>query len=575
MKSSLKNLRELILESIKVAGFESGLNEIQLAQTKTLEHGHFSTNIAMLLANKYGKRPQEVAESIKAELEKESVFTKVEIAGPGFINVLVEQNFYTTVCQAIVNSLDDYLEEELDLESNKKTVVIEYSSPNIAKPLGAHHLLSTIIGDSLAQLFRRYSYKVIAENYPGDMGTQFGKLIYAIRTWGDESTIEKEPIDELLKLYVRFHNEAEKDPSLEDFGRTEYKKFEEGDAENRKMWEKIVDWTFADIQPLYDRLGIRFDAVHGESFFEDKMEAVLKEGRSKGVFVDGEKGSWIVMPDDPKDPPALVKKSDGTTLYLTRDLAQVEFFEKEYHPDLMVWAVDVAQSFHFNQRFQVARKLKLTGAELKHVEFGRMQFKDGAMSTRKGNIIKLKEVLDEAVERSVALIEQKGAGLSDAEKQELARIMGIGAVKYNILHQNRVSNITFDWDQMLSMEGNSAPYLMYTVARAKSILRKAEIKVDDTEKYELSLNSSHETQVALGVIGFAEALKRAVEEFKPNHIANYLYHLAQSFNAFYNALPVLKAESKEKETRLLLIASVIQVMETAFGLLGLEVPEKM
>lgn len=575
MKNTLKQIREVILEAVKNAGFEVSAEDLHIDKTKTLEHGHFATNIAMLLAGKAGKKPQDVALRIINELKKNKLFSKTEVAGPGFINISIEQNFYSAICGRLIDNLDDYLEEELDLKSKRKKIVIEYSSPNIAKPLGAHHLLSTIIGDTLKRIFKRYGYNVISENYPGDIGTQFGKLIYAIKTWGDESAIQKNPIDELLKLYVRFHNEAEKNPSLEDFGRAEYKKFEDGDKDSRKMWQKIVDWTFKDIQPLYDRLGVKFNGVHGESFFEDKMDALLKEGRDKGVFVNGKDGAWIVMPDDPQDPPALVKKSDGATLYLTRDLAQMAFFENEYKPDIMVWVVDVAQSLHFKQRFNTSAKLGLTNAELHHVHFGRMQFKEGGMSTRKGNIIRMEEVLDEAEERSLKLIDERNAELSGDQKKELARIMGIGAVKYNILHQNRISNITFDWDQMLSLEGNSAPYLMYTIARAKSILKKACIKLSDAADYKLILSDDAETNVVLDLMTYPDALKRAVLEFKPNHIANFLYQLAQDFNTFYNAMPVLQAEENTKKSRLLITGAVITVMEDGFAVLGLEAPEKM
>jgi arginyl-tRNA synthetase len=305
------------------------------------------------------------------------------------------------------------------------------------------------------------------------------------------------------------------------------------------------------------------------------MAAILDDGRKKGVFVDGEKGAWIVKPDSPEETPAVVRKGDGTTLYITRDLARIKYWEDKWHPDLMVNVVDVAQEFHFKKLFESAVKLKLTSAENVHVKFGRMQFKDGAMSTRKGNIVILNEVLDEAEKRSLALIKEKGAELTEKERKELARIMGIGAVKYNILHQNRLSNITFDWNQMLSLEGNSAPYLMYTVARAKSIVRKAGLKPSQTKSYELILSDDTETKVVLDILGFAESLEKAANEFKPNHIANLLYQLAQDFNSFYNALPVLQAEKRLMQSRLLIIGAVITVIEDAFKLLGLEVPEKM
>ncbi len=575
MKNTIKQLKVIIFEAVKKSGFEVDLENIGLDKTKTLEHGHFAANIALILGKKHNKNPRDVAQVILDELSKSNLFTKVEIAGPGFINMWVEQKLYSTICEEVVSDLDNYLDAELDLKSNKKTMVIDTSHPNVAKPMGVHHLLSTIIGDTIKKIYLRMGYEVINDNYLGDWGTQFGKLIYAIRTWGNEEVIAKDPIPELLKLYVKFHDESEKKPELDDFGRAEFKKLEEGDVENRKLWELIVEKSMEEFQKIYKRLDIEFDVINGESFYEDKMPSILEDGRKKEIFIDGEKGAWIVPPKDPKDPPAIIRKADGATLYITRDLARIKYWEKTWQPDLMINVVDVAQEFYFNQLFDTTDRLNLTKARNVHVKFGRMQFKDTKMSTRKGNILLLEKVLDEAKERSLKLIQEKGAELSENEQKELARIMGIGSVKYNILHQNRISNITFDWDQMLSMDGNSAPYLMYTIARAKSILRKAEAELSDVANYELDLTEDAETNVVLDLLMYSDALKRASDEFKPNHIANFLYQLAQSFNTFYNAVPVMKAEGDVKKSRLLLIGAVITVMEDAFRLLGLEVPEKM
>ncbi|MCK5613672.1 arginine--tRNA ligase, partial [Candidatus Pacearchaeota archaeon] len=565
------------LHAIRKANFEVEASDLHLDKTKTLEHGHFATNICMMLSGQYGN-PRTIAEKIADELRKDSLFTQVDIAGPGFINLFVEQNFYSTILGEMVGDLDDYLNEELPTANSKlQTVVIDYSHPNIAKPMGVHHLLSTVIGDSIKKIYKKRGYKVIADNFIGDMGTQFGKLIHAVKNWGDLEEIEKDPIPALQKLYVQYHIEADKDVEMDDEARAEYKKFEDGDKESRKLWEKIVKWSLMEIQPIYDRLGIEFDEMNGESFYEDKMQPILDEGRESGIIVDGEGGAWIIKPDDPlNDVPAVVRKSDGATLYITRDMARIQHWEKEWHPDLMVNVVDTAQEFHFRKLFEAAKKLDLTSATNVHVKFGRMSFKDGSMSTRKGNIILLNELLDEAEKRSLNLINEKGVDMSDNEKKELARIMGIGAVKYSILHQNRISNMTFDWDQILSLDGNSAPYLMYTVARAKSILRKADLDLRDSKDYELVLSDKAETKVVLDLLQYSESLVRATEEFKPNHIANFLYNLAQNFNTFYNALPVLKEEDESlKKSRLLIIGSVITVMEDAFKLLGLEVPEKM
>lgn len=573
-KRSLGIIKEALHEAAGKAGFEVELAQLHLEKTRNPDHGDFSSNLAMMLSKKVGQRPAEVAEAIVSKLDQH-LFEKSEVAGPGFINLFVEQKFYTKEFQALLDDLDDYLKGAF-AHSEKKTMVIDYSHPNIAKPMGVHHLLSTIIGDSIKRLYIRYGWKVIADNFIGDMGTQFGKLMAAIKKWGNLDEIEKDPIPKLLELYVQFHIEADKDVELDDEGRAEYLKFEQGDEDSRKLWKRIVKWSLMDMQQVYDRLGVTFDHMNGESFYEDKMESVLSEGRKKGIIVDGEGGSWIIKPDDPEDVPVLVRKSDGATLYATRDLARIKYWEEEWSPDLMVNVVDMAQSFYFRQLFFAQRKLGLTTAHSEHVAFGRMQFSDGAMSTRKGNILLLMDVLDEAQQRALKLAQEKGVDLNGREQGDLARIMGIGSIKYNILHQSRTTNITFDWDRMLSFEGNSAPYLMYTLTRAKSVLRKAGMEVRDARRSELNTGLEIEKKLVVDLMMYPDTIQRACEEFKPNHIANYLYELAQDFNSFYNGNSILQAESKDlKESRLMITALVVRVMEDGFHLLGLEIPEKM
>ncbi|PIZ74577.1 arginine--tRNA ligase [Candidatus Peregrinibacteria bacterium CG_4_10_14_0_2_um_filter_43_11] len=571
---NLAYLKDVILKAVHAVGFEVNPEDLHLEKTKTLEHGHFASNVAMFIAKKYGQSPREAAQKIM-EAIKDPIIKKAEIAGPGFINVFVEQKFYTDECRSLCKNLDIYIQESLGFKPGEKTLLIDTSHPNVAKPMGVHHLLSTIIGSALAQLYRKIGYNVINDNYIGDWGTQFGKLIYAIHTWGDLAKIEKDPIPELLTLYVRFHEESEKDPTLDDHGRAEFKKLEEGDSESRKLWRYIVEISLSEFQKLYKRLGVTFDVINGESFYENKMESILNEGRKAGIIVDGEKEAWIIKPEDPNDPPTVVRKSDGATLYMTRDLARIKYWEETWHPDLMVNVVDVAQSLYFRQLFSATDKLNLTKAHNVHVNFGRMSFKDGKMSTRKGNILKLEEVLDEAEERALKLAREKAIELSEEEQKELARIMGIGAVKYNILSQNRVNNITFDWDLMLSFEGNSVPYLMYTATRAQSILKKAGVDEKEVESYSLQLDDDHEKMVITDLMMYTDALHRAGEEFKPNHIANYLYALAQDYNALYNALSILQAEDNAKKTRLLLTLAVIRVVKHGLTILGIDVPEKM
>ena len=571
---NLNLIKGVLAEAVKKAGFEMGPDQLHVEKTKEAKFGDFSTNVAMLLSGKAGRRPLHVADEIAKQIDSK-LFEKVEVAPPGFINLRLEQKFYTDEAGEWLDDFDKYLKESFALPA-KKRAVIDYSHPNIAKPMGVHHLLSTIIGDSVKKIYRRYGWEVISDNFIGDMGTQFGKLMAAIKKWGNMEEIEKDPIPALQKLYVQFHMEADKDVELDDEGRAEYLKFEQGDKAARKLWKRIVEWSLLDMQQIYDRLGVSFDHMNGESFYEDKMQDVLDEGREQRVIVDGEGDSWIIKPDEPEDVPVLVRKSDGATLYATRDLARIKYWEDEWSPDLMLNVVDTAQSFYFNQLFFAQRKLGLTTARNVHIAFGRMQFADGSMSTRKGNILLLADLLDEAEKRALDLITERGVELPEEGRRELARIMGIGSVKYSILQQARTTNITFDWNKMLTFEGNSAPYLMYTVTRANSVMRKAGVTPRDCRKYALQLSLDIEKKLAIQLMMYPDTVRRAAEEFKPNHMANYLYELAQDFNSFYNGNPILQAESKDlKESRLMLTALTIEVMRDGFQLLGLEVPEKM
>ncbi len=475
----------------------------------------------------------------------------------------------------MIKEKDNYGKSDI---GGNKNVVIDYSSPNIAKPLGVHHLLSTVIGQSIYNILKFIGYNPVGENHLGDWGTQFGKLIYAYKKWGDKKSIEKEPINELLKLYIRFHDEAEKNPEIEDFGREEFKKLEEGDSENTELWEWFKKVSLEEVQKTYDFLGgIHFDYMHGESFYNDKMEEILKKGKEEKVFTKGEEGAWIVEFDHDDYPPYLVQKKDGATLYSTRDIATVNYREKTWQPEKMLYVVDVAQSLHFNQLFEIARRMKLTDAELKHIVFGRMQFKDKKMSTRKGNIVLLDDVLYEAEKKASEIIEEKNPDLPAEKKKDIARKVGVGAVKYSILSQNRITNIVFDWEKILSLEGNSAPYLQYTYARAKSILRRSAEETDKVEaEGEKQEKMREKTENLLRAVPkFKEHVLLAAEDYKPNLLTNYLYDLAQKFNSFYNSVPVLRADKNEKSERLKIVEAISQILKNGLNLLGVEVVEEM
>jgi arginyl-tRNA synthetase len=608
--SSYKEKLKSVLKEVVGIKFPEEALSMKVEYPKEDAHGDYASNIALKIANKIKANPKEVAEELMKATKKPDFIEKMEVAGPGFINFYLSDEALDENITKILKEGDEYGESKT---GKKQTVIVEYSQPNIAKPLGVHHLLSTIIGQCLYEIYKNRGFTTISINHIGDWGTQFGKLIYAYKKWGNKEAVEKDPIPELLKLYVKFHDEAERDETLDQKGRDEFKKLEDGDEENRKLWKWVVEVSMKDAQTTYDKLGgITFDFTLGESFYEDKMQAVIDEGIKKGIFTEGENGALIVNFSDPNMAPLVIRKSDGATLYSTRDLATYKYRLEKWDPSKILYVVDVAQSLYFKQLFETAKLLNWDYTKGKHVEFGRMQLPEGGMSTRKGNVILLNEVLDEAVKRAEKIIEEKNPTLAD--KQKAARAIGISAVKYNVLSQNRTSDITFEWDKMLSFESNSAAYLQYTYARAKSILRKAKQLTDaglrgsvpkkkrkakQPEKEQFSLFEAiehvknggdlskdilpdpqgaeeKENLLLRSLSKFGEHVAMSAEECKPNLLANYLYDLAQKFNSFYNVVPVTKADTEEKfEARINIVKAASQVLKNGLELMQVEVLEEM
>lgn len=537
------------------------------------EHGDYASNIALQLTKELKIAPREIAEKIVGKIKGDNLIDKIEIAGPGFINIFFPEKILEKEVKNILKEKEKYGQTNIGKD---KTIIVEYSQPNIAKPLGVHHLLSTIIGQSLYNIFSELGFKTISINHIGDWGTQFGKLICAYKKWGDKKIVEENPIPELQKLYVKFHEEAEKNITLEDEARKEFKIFEEGDRENRKLWEWFVAESMKDVQKTYDKLGgIHFDFIQGESFYEDKMAQILADGKKKKIIVEGEEGAYVIHFNNPNLPTVPVQKKDGTTLYITRDLAQIKYRIGTWKPLKILYVVDVAQMLHFKQYFEASRMLGFHKNEGVHVWFGRMNFKDEKMSTRKGNIILLDEVLNEAVKRAKEIVKEKNPNLKNKEK--VAEVIGIGAIKYNILSQNRTTDIVFDWDKILSLEGNSAPYLQYTYARARSILRNIKTVAGGQQYKEESDKNKNFTRDLISLFPkYSERAALAAEEYKPNILCNYLYDLAQKFNSFYNNVPVLRAEKKEdRNYRLKIVESAAQILKNGLKLLGVEVVEEM
>ncbi len=537
----------------------------------TSERGDLTTSFALQLSKEIGKKPQEIAQKFISVLEKAEGVLSCEIAGPGYINVTLKPEVLFKALQGVWERC------EADITRKKEApVLVEYSDPNIAKPLGIHHILATVIGQSITNLHKHLGFNTIAINHIGDYGTQFGQLAVAHAKWGTKPVSEC-TIDDLLALYVKFHEEMEKTPELADEGREAFKKLEEGDKTLKKFWEEVVSITMGEMEDIYARLNVSFDHIQGESFYQDKIEAVMTEGKKKGVFTKGEEGALIVeFAEETKLPPAVVLKGDGATLYMTRDLATVKYRLETWNPQAILYVVDVAQQLYFKQVFEAAKMLGWKTDALEHVVFGRMRFADKSMSTRKGNILKLEDVLDEAVKRAHVLIDEKSSELSGEERSDLAEMIGTGSVVYGILSQNRKMDIVFDWDKVLTFEGNSAPYLQYTHARGASVLRKAEHSKDPKfDAIPCETITTSERALIHQLLKFQSTLDSAQRERMPHRLCNYLYELCQAFNAFYNADAILKAPEAERLSRLALTHLCTRVLKSGATLLTLRVPERM
>ena len=567
MFSSLSTTAEKHLQT------EEGIDGVALdwSPPQHAEHGDICTSIALRIAKKVNKSPREIAESLARELSAHADVEKAEVAGAGYVNLWLRPSAFASEVHRVEAAISPKPAKKGDAP-----VIIEGADPNIAKPLGIHHILATTIGQSLVNLYRHAGYQVIAWNYVGDWGTQFGKLAVAYKKWGGGKPIKEHSLDELLALYVKFHDELKKDESLEDEGREAFRKLEQGDTALRSFWEDVVSVTKASLGDIFRRLQVSYDLELGESFYEDKMAPVLEEGKKKGVFVEGKEGSLIVeFPQEMNMPPYLIVKGDGATLYSTRDLAQMRYRIDTYHPQEILIPTDIAQKLHFQQLIETCKRLGWELPAFENVLFGRMRFADKSMSTRKGNILKLEHVLDEAVARAEEIIQERGEAIQTDDPKALAEMMGAGALVYGILSQNRKMDMVFDWEKMLSFEGNSAPYLQYTYARAKSVLRKAGVEGADADVAAVETLTAHERRVFAHLLQFADVLEETRREKLPHKLATYLYELGQRFNSFYNSDDILQAPEPQKGLRLRLTSLTAAVLKAGASLLTLRVPERM
>ena len=521
---------------------------------------------AFSLAKVERKAPQAIAADIAEKIDQ-SAFEKVVATGP-YVNFFLDKSKISDqVIKSVIEAGADYGQQD---EGHGQNITIDLSSPNIAKPFSVGHLRSTVIGDALSNIFRKMGYNTIKINHLGDWGKQFGLLMVAYKKWGSKEAVEANPIDELLKLYVRINAEIENDPELDEEGRLWFKKLEDGDPEATELWQWFRDESLVEFNRIYKLLGVEFDSLNGEAFYNDKMDEGVQILEDKGLLKES-KGASIVELDDVNLPPAMIKKSDGATLYITRDIATAIYRARTYNFVKNIYAVGQEQSNHFRQLKAVLKKMGFDWSDdMIHVDFGLVTKNRQKLSTRKGNIILLEPTLQEAISRAKAQIEEKNPELEN--KEEVAHAVGVGAVKFYDLKTDRRNGYDFDLEAMVSFEGETGPYVQYAYARIQSILRKANFTPSTDATYSLSDPESWEIIKLLQ--DFSRVVKRAAENYDPSLIAKYAINLAQAFNKYYAHTRILD-ESPERDSRLALSYSTAVVLKEALRLLGVDAPEKM
>lgn len=574
MELLTNQLKKIFSENINNIFKQDFSEKINIENSTKKEFGDFQTNFAMMNSKAIGKNPREIATTLVENFKENDLIEKLEIAGPGFINIHLKNNFLNNEVKKIDNEKYDFSFLNVD-----ETVIIDYSSPNIAKRMHIGHLRSTIIGDAIKRILDFIGFKTISDNHIGDWGTQFGKLIVAYNKWLDKEAYEADPIGELERIYVLFSDEAKKDPTLEDVARNELRKLQMGDEQNNKLWKEFIEISLKEYNKVYDRLGVKFDHYFGESFYNDLMPDVLEELKEKNIAKE-DQGALVVFFEEDKLPPALVQKKDGSFLYATSDLATIKFRKNELNVDKAVYVTDERQQNHFKQVFEISEMLgEPYNYEKSHVYFGIMRFGDGMIfSSRSGNIIRLVDLLDEAKKQVKSVIDEKNPNIPEDEKEKIAEIVGTGAIKYFDLSQNRTSDILFTWDKVLSFEGNTGPYLQYTYARIQSILRKLKEENISVENNDIILNDMFdiERELAVALLRFPQTVVKSYETYRPNIIADYLFDTAKLFNNFYNSKSILKeTDKKVMDARILLAQKTASILKQGLNLLGIETVDRM
>ena len=521
------------------------------------------------LAKVFRKAPNMIAAELSEKIEAKGVISNVTPLG-GYINFFVNKSqLAETVIKDVLTKKEKYGHSDLGKD---KTIVIDFSSPNIAKPFHIGHIRTTVIGNALYKIYDSQGYNTVRINHLGDYGTQFGKLIVAFKLWGNKEAVEANPIPELLKLYIQFHDEAERHPEMEDEARAWFTKLENGDKEAKELWQWFRDESLKEFARVYDLLDIEFDSYNGESFYSDKMDRVIDILQDKGLLQESQ-GTNIVDLEEYNMPPALITKNDGSTLYMTRDLAAALYRKENYDFEKCIYVVGSQQSLHFQQLFKV---LELVGFEwakdMVHVPFGMVALEEGTMSTRKGRVVFLEDVLKQAIEKTKETMLTKNPNALNVD--EIAKQVGVGAVVFQELSNSRIKDYTFSWSRTLSFEGETGPYVQYTHARCCAVLRKAEEEVTTDINYEL-LNDVDSAEVLKVIASFNKTILNAMRKNEPHIITRFVLDLAQAFNKFYHDNSILVEDAELRKARLALVCATRQALENGLKLLGMQAPERM
>ena len=570
--NKLKDFKQIIAKQIsKTIDINEEELESYIETPKDSKNGDYAFP-CFRLAKELRKAPPAIANEIKEKIEAVEEIEKIEVAG-GYLNFFINKSILAKEVLEEISKAEQYGKSEIGKEKN---IVIDYSAPNIAKPFHIGHLRSTVIGGALYNIYKYFGYNVTGVNHLGDYGTQFGKLIEGYKMWGKEYDIEKDPINELTKIYIRINEACKNDEQILENCRNNFKKLEDGDSYCVEIWKKFRELSLQEFQKVYDLLGSKFDSWNGESFYSDKMPEVIEILEKTGKLIESQGAKIIDLEDKGINTPCIIEKSNGSTTYATRDLAAILYRARTYDFDKALYVTSYEQVLHFKQVFEVAKLLGLDEKYtkgLEHVSFGMVLLPEGKMSTREGNIIKLEDLLNEAISRAQEIIEQKNPELEN--KEEVAKKVGIGAVIFNDMSASRIKDEVFDWNTILNFQGETGPYVQYTYVRTKSVLEKAgylpkieEVKVENlADEYSLAILKL--------IYNFEDVLIQVTDKNEPSILARYLIDLAKAYSSFYNENKIIVEDKDIQNARVYLTYAVSEVLKQGANLLGIQMPEKM